>query len=58
MPNYEYVCHNVDCPQSDRILELFKPITDKTPVTCYGCGAEMKKLISRTEFRMHSIKEK
>ena len=67
MPYYEYVCvdgvlKDTTAPVSGSCIgfkqEVQKSIYDDGPVLCPYCKGVMKKLMSHTEFRMHSIKEK
>lgn len=47
MPIYEY-----ECCQCGRVVEAWQSLSDKPMVDCPDCSGEMRKLISKSSFRL------
>ena len=47
MPFYDQ-----SCPECGKVFEVQMKITDDSPVFCPDCGAETRRLISRTSFSL------
>lgn len=55
MPIYEFRCENRECVAIGHVVEEFKRITDTEAPRCVQCGGEMKKILSRSDFRMRPL---
>lgn len=54
MPTYEYLCENCSTDTTERVHDVFVPLSElDTEIKCPDCGEILKRLISAPCFRVN-----